>query len=62
MRVNLIFVDWLYENLPIVLYGCQTWSPTLREESRMSVFENRVMRRTFGPERDEVARVVKKTT
>ena len=39
--------------LPVVLYGCQTWSLTLREESRLSVFENRVLRRIFGPKRDE---------
>jgi hypothetical protein len=40
--------------LPIVLYGCETWSLTLREEHRLRVFENRVQRRTFGPKRDEV--------
>ena len=40
--------------LPTVLYGCETWSLTLREERRLSVFENRVLRRIFGPERDEV--------
>ena len=40
--------------LPIVLYGCETWSLTLREEHRLSVFENRVLRRVFGPKRDEV--------
>ena len=36
-------------NLPIVLYGCGTWSLTLREEHRLRVFENRVLRRIFGP-------------
>ena len=36
------------------LYGCETWSLTLREERRMRVFENRVLRRVFGPKRDEV--------
>jgi hypothetical protein len=36
------------------LYGCDTWSLTLREEHRLGVFENRVLRRIFGPERDEV--------
>ena len=41
--------------LPVVLYGCETWSLTLREESRLRVFENRVLRRIFGPMRDEVA-------
>src|SRR5215510_3538578 len=40
--------------LPVVLYGCETWSPTLREEHRLRVFENRVLRRVFGPKRDEV--------
>jgi len=40
--------------LPIVLYGCETWSLTLREERRLRVFENRVLRRVFGPRRDEV--------
>ena len=40
--------------LPGVLYGCETWSLTLREERRLRVFENRVLRRVFGPKRDEV--------
>ena len=39
--------------LPVVLYGCETWSLTLREESRLRVFENRIMRRIFGLKRDE---------
>jgi hypothetical protein len=39
--------------LPVVLYGCETWSLTLREEQRLRVFENRMLRRTFGPKRDE---------
>jgi hypothetical protein len=38
----------------LVLYGCETWSLTLREEHRLRVFENRVLRRIFGPKRDEV--------
>ena len=42
--------------LPVVLYGCETWSLTLREERRLRVFENRVLRRIFGPKRDEVTR------
>jgi hypothetical protein len=42
------------DNLPVVLYGCETWSLTLREEHRLRVFENRVVRRIFGPKRDEV--------
>jgi hypothetical protein len=40
--------------LPVVLYGCETWSLTLREEHRLWVFENRVLRRIFGPKKDEV--------
>ena len=40
--------------LPVVLYGCETLSLTLREERRLRVFENRVLRRIFGPKRDEV--------
>jgi hypothetical protein len=46
----------MYRNiiLPVVLYGCESWSLTLREECRLRVFENRVLRRIFGPKRDEV--------
>jgi hypothetical protein len=40
--------------LPVDLYGCETWSLTLREVHGMRVFENRVLRRIFGPKRDEV--------
>jgi hypothetical protein len=40
--------------LPVVLYGYEAWSLTLRDERRLRVFENRVLRRIFGPERDEV--------
>jgi hypothetical protein len=40
--------------LPVVLYGCETWSLTLREEHRLRVFENRVPSRIFEPKRDEV--------
>ena len=40
--------------MPVVLYGCETWSLTLREERRLRVFENLVLRRIFGPKRDEV--------
>jgi uncharacterized membrane protein len=52
-----IFCFWdIYKMiiLPVVLYGCETWSLTLREEHRLGVFENRVLRRIFGPKRDEV--------
>ena len=61
---NILFSSLLSKNvkikiyrtimLPIVLYGCETWSLTLREECRLRVFENRVLRRIFGPKRDEV--------
>jgi len=40
--------------LPVVLYGCETWSLTLREERKLRVLENKVLRRIFGPRRDEV--------
>jgi hypothetical protein len=40
--------------LPVDFYGCKNWSLTLREERRLKVFENRVLRRVFGPKRDEV--------
>jgi hypothetical protein len=42
--------------LPAVLYGYETWSLTLREEHRLRVSENRVLRRIFGPKRDEITR------
>ena len=42
--------------LPDALYGCETWSLTLMEVRRLRVFENRVLRRIFGPKRDEVTR------
>jgi hypothetical protein len=42
--------------LPVVLYGCETWSLTLGEERRLRVFENRVLWRIFGPKRNELAR------
>jgi hypothetical protein len=38
----------------MVLYGCKTWSLTVRKEYRLRVFENKVLRRIFGPKRDEV--------
>jgi hypothetical protein len=40
--------------LPVVLYGCETWSLKFREERRLKVFKNTVLRRIFGPKRDEV--------
>ena len=42
--------------LPVVLYGCETWLLTLREECRLRVFENRILRGVFGPERNEGGR------
>jgi hypothetical protein len=46
----------IYRNiiLPVVLYGCETWPLTFSEERRLKVFENMVLRRTFGPKRDNV--------
>jgi hypothetical protein len=46
----------VYRNIifPVVVYVCETWSPTLRKERRLWVFENRVLRRTIGPKRGEV--------
>jgi hypothetical protein len=40
--------------LPVVLHGCETWLLTLREERKLRVFENKVLRKIFGPKRDEV--------
>jgi hypothetical protein len=40
--------------LPVVLYGCETWSLTVREEHKLRVFENKVLRRIFGPKRNRV--------
>ena len=55
---NILFSSLLSKKLkikmPVVLYGCETWSLTLREERRLRVFENRVLRRVFGPKRGEV--------
>jgi hypothetical protein len=63
-----IFIHYIYRNfcvpdlkikiyktviLPVVLYGCGTWSLTLREEHRLRVFENRVLRKIFVPKREE---------
>jgi hypothetical protein len=46
--------------LPVILYGCKTWSLTLREEHRLRVFENKVLRRILGPRRDDVKRESKR--
>ena len=42
--------------LPVVLYGCETWSLTMREEHRLRVFENRVLRGILGPRRDKLTK------
>ena len=47
--------------LPVVLYGCETWSLTLKEERRLRVFKNRVLRRIFGPRRGGLTGVEKIT-
>jgi len=49
-------------NVPIVLYGCETWSPVFGEKRRLRVFEKRVLRRMFVPKTDEVNRGLEKTT
>jgi hypothetical protein len=46
--------------LPVVLYGCETWSLTLREVHRLRVFENRVLRRIFAPKRRDMMGVRRK--
>ena len=46
--------------LPVVLYGCETWSLTLREERKLRAFENKRLRSIFGPRRDEVTRGMEK--
>ena len=51
---NLKFKIYINIILPVVLYGCETWSLTMWEEGRLRVFENRLLRRIFGPKKDEV--------
>ena len=48
--------------LPVVLYVCETWTLTLREECRLRVFQNGVLRRIFGPKRDKITGEWRKTT
>jgi hypothetical protein len=55
------FPNSLYTTLPVVLYGCETSSLTLKEEHRLRVFENRALRRIFGLKRDEVTVGLEKT-
>jgi len=56
LNINLLDKILNFRNiiLPVVLYGCETWSLSLREERKLRVFENMVLRRIFGPRRDEV--------
>ena len=58
LLIYMLYICWIkiYRTiiLPIVLYGCETWSLTLREEHRLWVSENRVLRRIFVPKRDAV--------
>jgi len=49
----ILCISWIIK-LPVVLYGCETWSLTLWEERKLRVFENMVLSRIFGPRRDEV--------
>jgi len=51
------FKDKIYRTIifPVVLYGCEAWSLALREERKVRLFENMVLRRIFGPRRDEVS-------
>jgi hypothetical protein len=54
-RLNTILeINSLSVHFTLVLYGCETWSLTLREEHRLRVFENRVQKRIFGPKTEEV--------
>jgi hypothetical protein len=54
-NMNFNAVRWVPSIIfPVVLYGCETWSLTLREEHKLMMFENRVLRRMFGPKRDGV--------
>jgi hypothetical protein len=53
---HFIFPSYVYYKtiiLPAVLYGCETWSLTLREEHKLRVLENRVLRRIYGPKRND---------
>ena len=54
MVIFIVIKIYVTIRLPVVLYGCETWSHTLREERTLRVCKNRVLRRIFGPDRDEV--------
>jgi len=62
LSINLKIKIYRAVMLCVVLYGCKTWSLTLREERRLRVFENRVLKRISGPKREEVRGGVDKTT
>ena len=53
LSTNIKIKIYITTVLPVVLYGCETWSLVLNEERGLRVFENRVLRRIFGPKRDE---------
>ena len=54
MSLRIQKLKYIYKTviLPVVLYGCEAWSLTLREKCRLRVFENRILRIIFGPKRD----------
>ena len=56
IKYKIVVLDevYIYIILPVVLYGCEAWSLTLREERNLRVFQNMVLGRIFGPRRDEV--------
>jgi len=56
IKIYIYIYIYIYRTiiLPVVLYGCETWSLTLREERKLRMFENMVLRRIFGPRRNEV--------
>jgi hypothetical protein len=57
---ELIFFNLVSTILPVVLYGCENWSLTLKAGQRPRAFENRVLRRIFGPKREEVTEELRK--
>ena len=64
LELYFLITSWRYRTiiLPVVLYGYETWSLTLREERILRVFKNRLLRRVFGPKRDEVTMGMEKIT
>jgi hypothetical protein len=53
-KKNINIIKYITIILPVILYGCETWSLTLREKRKLRIFENRVLRGLIGPKRDEV--------